>query len=164
MIPKLAPSRAGKLKPLKAPKKKNEEVDEDDAAVSHGERVARGLYCLNRKIRDLTRLYPSFSFWIRLDAKTSSRYEHSFSGTGWLPDYSKKRERERERNGTDPVSLLAFRDPTNNNNNNRDRSRNRQAKQKAEAAKLKDMQAKAAKGGPLLGGGKPHPLPSSFLP
>ncbi|POY72983.1 hypothetical protein BMF94_3969 [Rhodotorula taiwanensis] len=27
------------------------------------------------------------------------------------------------------------------------------AKQKAEAAKLKDMQAKAAKGGPLLGGG-----------
>ncbi|TNY22343.1 translation machinery associated TMA7-domain-containing protein [Rhodotorula diobovata] len=26
-------------------------------------------------------------------------------------------------------------------------------KQKAEAAKLKDMQAKAAKGGPLLGGG-----------
>ncbi|BGP28149.1 Translation machinery-associated protein 7 [Rhodotorula toruloides] len=27
------------------------------------------------------------------------------------------------------------------------------AKQKAEAAKLKEMQAKAAKGGPLLGGG-----------
>ncbi|GAA5849351.1 hypothetical protein JCM9279_006457 [Rhodotorula babjevae] len=27
------------------------------------------------------------------------------------------------------------------------------AKQKAEQAKLKDMQAKAAKGGPLLGGG-----------
>jgi hypothetical protein len=29
-----------------------------------------------------------------------------------------------------------------------------QAKQKAEAAKLKEMQTKAAKGGPLLGGGK----------
>jgi hypothetical protein len=28
-----------------------------------------------------------------------------------------------------------------------------QAKQKAEAAKLKELQAKAAKGGPLLGGG-----------
>jgi hypothetical protein len=30
----LGAALAGKLKPLKAPKKKNEEVDEDDAAVS----------------------------------------------------------------------------------------------------------------------------------
>ncbi|KAG0654154.1 Translation machinery-associated protein 7 [Rhodotorula mucilaginosa] len=57
----IASLEVGKLKPLKAPKKKNEEVDEDDAAFK--------------------------------------------------------------------------------------------AKQKAEAAKLKEMQTKAAKGGPLLGGG-----------
>ncbi|KWU43170.1 translation machinery associated TMA7 [Rhodotorula sp. JG-1b] len=60
-LPYCDPDPRGKLKPLKAPKKKNEEVDEDDAAFK--------------------------------------------------------------------------------------------AKQKAEAAKLKEMQAKAAKGGPLLGGG-----------
>lgn len=107
---------------------------------------------------DLTHSSLSFPFFLVTPRReTSSRYEHSFSRTDYR-DTAERKERGE-------CQLTFFFPPHSRSLPHQQQQQprsitDRQAKQKAEAAKLKEMQAKAAKGGPLLGGGKPTP---SFL-